>query len=121
MKKLIVSLKSSSQFFDDMEDAFKKASKNKKFKKDPEISFNNKKDYDKFVKNMGILQVISASNPTSIYDLAKILHKEPNNLTKLINFFESIGALELISMVKNGRNVKVPKVRYKSIEFKLSA
>ena len=45
-----------------------------------EISFDNKKDFDRFVKNIGILSLISKLRPNSIYELAKLANMDVSNL-----------------------------------------
>ena len=121
MKHLIVSLKTTDEIFDEFKSAFRKAKKGKV--KDPhfEISFDNKKDFDRFVRNIYILKYILIFKPRSIYELAKIAKIDVSNLNKVILFFEEVGALTVKTTKVSGREVKTPTVAYDTIEFKLAA
>lgn len=121
MKKLIVSIKSSTEVMDQFKKALKQAHKGQ-FKGDHyEISFDNKKIFDRFVKNMSILAAILAHKPKSVYELAKIVNMDVSNLNKIILFFEDLGAIKIKESHKNGRLVKTPTVEYQKIEFDLKA
>lgn len=121
MKHLIVSLKTADEMFSSFKKALRKAKKGKV--KDPhfEISFDNKKDFDKFVKNLYILKYILIFKPKSVYDLAKITKIDVSNLNKVILFFEEVGALKVKITTETGRTIKKPVVEYDTIEFNLAA
>jgi len=87
MKKLIVSVKSSEESLSDFRKALKSARKGKLKEGHFELSFDNKKDFDRFVKNIGVLSAILNHKPKSIYELAKIVDQDVSNLNKLIVFF----------------------------------
>lgn len=121
MKKLIVSIKSSSQTMSDFKKALKESRQGRLKDNHYEISFDNKKDFDRFAKNLGVLAAILNHKPKSIYDLAKILDTDVSNLNKLITFFESVGAVTIKTSQESGRAVKKPVVEYDQIEFDLKA
>lgn len=121
MKKLIVSIKSSKNMLADFKKSLKSARKGKLKGDHFELSFDNKKDFDRFVKNLGILSAILTYKPKSIYELAKIVEMDVSNLNKLISFFESVGAVTIKTSSLSGRTVKTPVVEYKHIEFDLMA
>ena len=121
MKKLIVSLKTPGQTLSDFGKALSKARKGKLKSSHFEVSFDNKKDFDRFVKNISILISIQQLKPNSIYELSKLLDKDQSSLNKLILFFEDIGVIKVEERKVKGRNVKSPKVEYDRIEFKLDA
>jgi predicted transcriptional regulator len=119
MKKLIVSIKSSSESLSDFKKALKEARKGKLKGEHFELSFDNKKDFDRFVKNLGILAAILNHRPKSVYELAKLVNMDVSNLNKLIDFFETVGAVKIKSKTVSGRTVKMPIVEYEQIEFDL--
>lgn len=119
MKKLIVSVKSSNETLSDFKKALKSARKGRLKGNHFEITFDNKKDFDRFVKNLGILSAILVHKPKSVYELAKIINMDVSNLNKLIAFFESVGALSIRTSKVSGRTVKTPVVEYGQIEFDL--
>ncbi|MGE3387020.1 MAG: hypothetical protein AB7K41_09860 [Bdellovibrionales bacterium] len=121
MKKLIVSIKSSSESLSDFKKALRDAKKGKLKEDHFELSFDNKKDFDRFVKNLSVLSAILIHKPKSVYELAKIVDVDVSNLNKLILFFEVVGAIKIKTSKVAGRTVKTPVVEYDQIEFDLKA
>ena len=119
MKKLIVSIKSSSQTMSEFKKALKDARSGKLKENHYEISFDNKKDFDRFAKNLSVLSAILTHKPKSIYELAKLIDMDVSNLNKLILFFESVGAVSIKTSQSSGRAVKTPVVEYDQVEFDL--
>jgi predicted transcriptional regulator len=121
MKKLIVSIKSSGESLADFKRALKAARRGKLKGEHFEVSFDNKKDFDRFVKNLGILSAILIHKPKSVYELAKLVDIDVSNLNKLIVFFETVGVVKIKNTVVAGRATKTPIVEYDQIEFDLKA
>lgn len=121
MKKLIVSIKSSSETLSGFKKALKDARKGRLKGDHFELSFENKKDFDRFVRNLGILSAILVHKPKSVYELAKLVDMDVSNLNKLILFFEIVGAIKIKTATVSGRTVKTPVVEYEQIEFDLKA
>lgn len=122
MKKLIISMKSTDGIFADFKREANKIKKGKSSKNAHyEISFEDKKDFDRFVKNMHILMAILNSRPHSIYQLAKIVNKDLSNVKKVIAFFEEVGAIKIKEEKIGKRAVKKPVVEYDRVEFDLKA
>ena len=121
MKKLIVSMKSTEDMFSDFKKVAKDIKRGKAKNTHYEISFESKKDFNKFVKNISILMVILNFKPHSIYQLAKIADKDLSNIKKIVAFFEEIGALQIKEEKISGRTVKKPVVNYDRVEFDLKA
>ncbi|HBE01138.1 MAG TPA: hypothetical protein DC049_01495 [Spirochaetia bacterium] len=120
MKKLIISLKTSTQVLDDFKKAFQDA-KNGNLKDHFEISFDNKRDFEKFIRNISILRFIIHYKPHSIYELSKLLEKDISNLNKIIQFYENLGVIIIKKNMFDGREVNKPIVKYEKIEFNLAA
>src|SRR5688572_9679569 len=96
MKKLVISIKSASEALDQFSKALEKARKQKgKVEPHFEISFDNRKEFNKFVKNIFILEAIQSFKPKSVYDLANKLDMDHSNLNKIILFLEKIGAVTI--------------------------
>ncbi len=121
MKQLVISIKSSGEVLKDFKKHLKRASKNQIKEPHYEISFDNRKDFEKFVKNIPILSAIIEFRPKSVYELAKVTDTDVSNLNKIILFLEEMGAIRLKEATVNGRSVKTPIVDYEKIEFKLVA
>jgi len=119
MKRLVITLKTSTDVLNNFKNAFGAAKRNK-LKENYEISFDNKREFNKFIRNINVLSFILHYKPNSIYELAKLMNKDVSNLNKTINFFESIGVIKL-KKIKNGRSVSIPIVKYDTIQFNLVA
>lgn len=120
MKKLIISIKTTSQALDEVKARLNKAKK-KKTTPHYEIAFTDMKQFKKFIGNIDLLTSIQSFKPQSIYELASILQRDVGNINRLINFFEDIGVITVTEKKVNGRNVKTPIVDYEKIEFDLVA
>lgn len=121
MKKLIVSLRTTEDSFQSFIKAAKDIKAGKKKTPEYRLSFTDPKDFNKFVKNMTFLLWIKQLKPKSVYELAKLLEKDPSNVAKLINFFESYGVISLKTVKKGKVDTKVPILKYDKIEFDLAA
>ena len=121
MKKLIVSIKSSSETLSDFKKALKDARKGRLKGDHFELSFDNKKDFDRFIRNLGILSAILVHKPKSVYELAKLIDMDVSNLNKIILFFETLVAIKIKASTGSGRTVKTLVVEYEEIEFDLKA
>ena len=119
MKKLVISLKTSTEVLEDFAKAFGDVRQRKLKGTHTEISFDNKKDFDRFVRNLGILSQILSFKPKSIYELAKIAQMDVSNLNKIILFFERVGAIRIKESKVSGRSLKTPVVDYDQIQFDL--
>ncbi len=122
MKKLVVSCKTADQVFEDFKRAAK-AVKRRTFKGEPEfeVSFDNKADFNRFVRNIPVLSAIIVLKPRSIYELAKLTDTDVSNLNKVIQFFEEIGVVTTKTVKSAGRTVKKPHVEYGEVTFRLTA
>jgi len=121
MKRLIISLKTSTDVLKNFKKAYKKAKNQKLRGPHYEISFDNRRDFDLFARNIHILSKVLAFKPKSIYELAKLCGSDTSNLNKIILFFERIGALRIKEQTIGGRAVRTPLVDYDKIEFDLAA
>ena len=122
MKKLIVSCKTAGQVFEDFKRAAQRVRRGKfKGEAEYEISFDNKADFNRFVRNIPILSAIIVFKPRSVYELAKLTDTDVSNLNKTIQFFEEIGVVRVKSAQLAGRTVKQPHVEYDEVTFRLAA
>ena len=119
MKQLSISIKSPGETLDDFKRALKKARAGK-LTPTSEISFDNQKDFNRFVENLHILSSIRVYKPRSVYELAKRAGLDVSNLNKIIIFFEEMGVLKIKEETVSGRKVRRPVVDYDRIEFKLA-
>jgi predicted transcriptional regulator len=80
----IVSCKTTDQVFADFKKAARKVMSGKSSSDtEYEVSFDNKTDFNRFVRNIPILSAIIAYKPRSVYELAKLTKERArNNLGK---------------------------------------
>jgi predicted transcriptional regulator len=122
MKRLVVSCKTADQVFDDFKRAAKKVQKGTfRGESEFEVSFDNKADFNRFVRNIPVLSAIIAFKPRSVYELAKLTGADVSNLNKVIQFFEEVGVVRVKTSKVSGRTVRQPQVEYKEVTFKLAA
>jgi len=122
MKRLVVSCKTSDQVFEDFKNAARKVISGKiKGDTEYEVSFDNKTDFNRFVRNIPILSAIIVYKPRSVYELSKLTKLDVSNLNKTIQFFEDIGVIKVKTSEIDGRIVKRPHVEYDEVTFRLAA
>ena len=121
MRHLIVSFKTSDEILADFKKAFGVAKNVKSKSPHFEISFDNKRDFDRFVLNLPILRYVLIFKPKSVYELAKIAGLDVSNLNKVILFLQEVGAIKVKTIKVSGRKVKIPMVEYDTVEFNLAA
>lgn len=122
MKRLIVSCKTSDQVFEDFKRAVNRVRRGEcKGEPEYEVSFDNKADFNRFVRNIPVLSAIIAYKPCSVYELAKLTATDVSNLNKVIRFFEEIGVIQVKTTKIEGRVVKQPYVEYEEVTFRLAA
>lgn len=121
MKTLVVSCKTADQVFEDFKHAAKAVRRGAfKGEIEYEVSFDNKADFNKFVRNIPILSAIIVFKPRSIYELAKLTDTDVSNLNKVIQFFEEIGVVTIKTLKTDGRTTKQPRVEYDEVTFRLA-
>jgi predicted transcriptional regulator len=122
MKKLVVSCKTADQVFEDFKKAAGRVRRNKfNGQAEHEVSFDNKADFNRFVKNIPILSAIIAFKPRSVYELAKLTDTDVSNLNKIVQFFEDIGVICIKTSHVGGRTMKQPHVEYDEVTFRLAS
>ena len=122
IKRLVVSCKTADQVFEDFKSAAKKVQRGSfNGEAEHEVSFDNKADFNRFVRNIPVLSAIIVFKPRSIYELAKLIKADVSNLNKIIQFFEEIGVVKVKTSEVEGRTVKQPRVEYGEVTFRLSA
>jgi len=93
--------------------------KAKKLREDS-ISFQSLDQLRKFLtsKRLELLKVIRHKKPRSIYELAKLVDRTPENVNTDIKFLEQLGFVEIIK-VKDIRKKLVPEVNYDKMTLEI--
>ena len=122
MKRLVVSCKTADQVFGDFKHAAQRVQRGDvSGEPEYEVSFDNKADFNRFVRNIPVLSAIIAFRPRSVYELAKMTNADVSNLNKIMQFFEEIGVIKIKTARVSGREVKQPLVEYEEVTFRLAA
>lgn len=85
------------------------------------ISFQSLDQLRKFLTNkrLELLKVIKHKKPSSIYELAKLAGRTPENVNTDIKFLEKLGFVE-ITKVKELRKKSVPEVSYDKMTLEIT-
>ncbi len=122
MKKLIVALESNSSFFKSAKKELKDVlDKGKRGSTVYRISFSERKDFNRFMANIHVLQVIIKDAPISINELAKILNVDRSGIVRILKFFEEFEIVKYDEIKVGKRKQKKPIVDFKKIEIDLAS
>lgn len=94
--------------------------KSKKLGEDS-ISFQSLDQLRKFLtpKRLELLRVIRHKKPRSIYELAKLVERTPENVNTDIKFLEHLGFVE-ITKIKEIRRKLMPEVSYDKMTLEIA-
>ena len=94
--------------------------KAKKLREDS-ISFQSLDQLRKFLtpKRLELLRTVRHKKPSSIYELAKLVGRTPENVNTDIKFLKKLGFVE-VTKVKELRKKSVPEVSYDKMTLEIS-
>ena len=94
--------------------------KAKKLKEDS-ISFQSLDQLRKFLtpKRLELLRIIRHRNPKSMYELAKLVDRTPENVNTDVKFLEQLGFVE-VTKVQDIRKRSVPEVSYDKMTLEIA-
>ena len=83
-------------------------------KRRPGIYFDTLETMRKAIteERIRIIKVIRERHPASIYELAKMLHRNIKNVSDDVHYLADLGLIELEKAKANGRSKTIPKVNY---------
>ncbi|MEK6582422.1 MAG: ArsR family transcriptional regulator [Nitrospirota bacterium] len=121
VKNIKISLKSDKELFEEIKKITGKLESGEKVKKHGGISFDNLETMRKILTDarIKILKTIKKDNPGSIYELAKMLHRDTKNTFDDVKFLSEMGLIEL-RKTKNGREKTTPMVKYDKILLEIA-
>lgn len=116
IRNIKITIKSEEEFFNDIKKTWRKLEKGEKVKKHEGISFENLETMRKVLtdERLRILKTIKKVHPKSIYELAKVLHRDIKNTFDDVQFLAEAGLIEL-KKIRNGREKTTPMVSYDKI------
>lgn len=116
VRNIKISIKSEEELFNEVKDVWSKLEKGEKAGKHEGISFESFEAMRKVLteERLRILKTIKKNHPGSIYELAKILHRDIKNTFNDVQFLAQAGLIEL-KKTKDGREKTIPMVNYDKI------
>ncbi|MEW6715352.1 MAG: hypothetical protein AB1306_09725 [Nitrospirota bacterium] len=116
IKNVRLDIQSEDKFIAEAKEAVKAAAKGKPVTPQSVISFESLKTMRKFItdERLRILKAVRKYKPDSIYNLAKILHRDAKNVTDDVYYLAELGLIE-IKKTKDGRQKTKPIVDYEKI------
>ncbi len=120
-KELKLYIENTRQFKDKVREELRRidSGKAKKLKEDS-ISFQSLDQLRKFLtaKRLELLRVIRHKKPQSIYGLAKLVERTPENVNTDLKFLERLGFVE-VTRVKEIRKKSIPEVSYDKMTLEI--
>jgi len=113
-KKLKLYIEDTEQFKKRIKEELKAIDKGKaKTLREDSTSFQSLDQLRKFLttKKLELLRVIRHKKPQSIYELAKLVERTPENVNTDLKFLERLGFVE-VTKVKEIRKKSIPEVSY---------
>jgi len=116
VRNIKISIKSDEELFNEVKDVMGKLHKGRKVTKHEGVSFASFEAMRKVLteERLRILKTIRKNHPQSIYELAKLLHRDIKNTFNDVKFLADAGLIEL-KKTKDGREKTTPMVNYEKI------
>jgi predicted transcriptional regulator len=91
-------------------------------KRRPGIYFDTLETMRKAIteERIRIIKVIRERHPGSIYELAKMLHRNLKNVSDDVHYLADLGLIELEKAKANGRDKTIPRVNYEKIRLEIA-
>ena len=120
-KELKLYIENTNQFREKIREELRKIDSGKARKlKEDSISFQSLDHLRKFLtpKRLELLRVIRHKKPQSIYGLAKLVERTPENVSTDLKFLERLGLVE-VRRVKEIRKKSIPEVGYEKMTLEI--
>ena len=121
VRNIRISIKSDEELFKEVKEVVEKIERGEKVKKQEGISFESIESMRKILTDnrLKVLKTIKKEHPQSIYELAKILHRDIKNTFDDVQFLANAGLVEL-KKTKDGREKTTPIVNYDKILLEIA-
>lgn len=118
IKKICIGIKSLDDALKEAGAVFEKVSKGKKTKSKTAVYFSNLKEMRRALteKRLELLKAIKDKEPSSVYDLAKMLNRDLKNVLQDITYLQELG---IIDVTQTGTK-KIPQFHYDKISFEVA-
>ncbi len=91
-------------------------------RKKPGIYFDNLETMRKAIteERVRIIKIIRERHPNSIYELAKMVHRNIKNVSDDVHYLAQLGLIELERAKTDGREKTIPHVNYDKIRLEIA-
>jgi len=116
IRKIKIAIKSEDELFQEVTRTVENLEKGQAVRKHEGISFENLEAMRKVLteERLKMLKTIKQEHPQSIYELAKMLHRDTKNTFDDVRFLAQLGLIDL-KKTKEGRERTTPTVNYEKI------
>lgn len=120
VKKVKIGIKSVKDVFSDVRDTVKKIEAGEKLKAiaEAEMYFTSFEGVRKALtpKRLELLHIIKMEHPSSVNELARMVHRDIKNVTADVNYLEQIGLIEK----ETGDHKTRPVIKYDKIALEIA-
>src|SRR3989338_7899006 len=119
MKVMTIEIKSEQGAMNEFKEAFRAAQKGMSFKPKTGVYFTSLEAVRNFLtkKRLELLHTIKEKKPRSIYELAKLTHRNFPSVLKDITILSKHGLVKLTKVMESQRRAVQMKVSYDSINL----
>lgn len=118
VKKIHIEIKSLEKALKEAGEVFEGIANGRKVRRKSAVYFPNIKEMRRALteKRLEIIKTIKDKRPASIYELAKILHRDLKNVLQDIEYLQELGIVE----IEETSDKKIPHVYYDRIDLQIA-
>ncbi len=123
VKNVTIGIKSVKEMLSEAQSVMERLESGVKVvRKKPGIYFDNLETMRKAIteERVRIIKVIRERHPASIYELAKMVHRNIKNVSDDVHYLAQLGLIELERAKTNGREKTIPRVNYDKIRLEIA-
>lgn len=121
VKNIKIGIRTMDQAFKEAGNVMEKIARGEKLRKREGVYFENLDVMRRILteKRLEVLHTIKNNHPSSVYELAKILNRDINNIIDDLDYLKELGLVEL-KKTKDGREKTTPTVDYDKIQLEIA-
>ena len=121
VKNVKLNIQDEDAFINGIKQDMEKAVNGKEINRESVISFESIATMKKFItdERVRVIKAIKAHKPASIYELAKLLHRDAKNVSNDVHYLSDLGLVDIEKQDK-GRAKTKPVVDYDKIVLEIA-
>jgi predicted transcriptional regulator len=118
IKRVKIEIRSLDNALKEAGEVFEKLSKGQPVQKKTAIYFNNLKEMRKVLteKRLELLKAIKDKKPASVYELARMVHRDIKNVLQDLSYLQELGLVDITET----KDKKIPHVEYEKITLEIA-